>query len=81
MRKASIGLAVLVTAAAGIAALTGSALAGVGNDFAGGGNGGAATNNCANVGVIPIAAGVLGQAGSNNQGCLAGAAGGAASNY
>lgn len=81
MRKASIGVAVLATAAAGTAALTGSALAGIGNDFAAGGQGGTATNNCLNLGVLPIAAGILGQASANGQNCTAGAAGGAASNY
>lgn len=78
MRKASIGLGVLCTAAAATAALTGSALAGIGNDYASGGKGGAAINNCLNLGVVPIAVGVLGQAGSNNQACVADASGGGA---
>lgn len=52
-----------------------------GNDYARGGDGGKAINNCLNVGVLPIAVGALGQADSNSQYCSANASGGDASNY
>jgi hypothetical protein len=59
MRKSSVGVAVLVTATVGSAALGGVALAGGWGDTAigGAGKGGTATNNCLNVGV-PILSGI-----------------------
>jgi hypothetical protein len=57
MRKSTVGVAVLATAAAGSALFGGMALAGGGNSFGGAGTGGTATNNCLNVGV-PILSGI-----------------------
>lgn len=79
MRKTVIAVAAL---AAGTAALTGSAVAGVGNDVATGGAGGAATNNCLNVGLNLLSGlGVAGQGTATGASCAASANGGNAAAY
>ncbi len=82
MRKSSIGVAILATAASGSAVLGGVALATDGNSFAGSGTGGTATNNCLNVGV-PVLSGIgLGGSGvASGASCAAAANGTGGSAY
>jgi hypothetical protein len=79
-RKAAI--AAVAFATVGSTLFGGAALAndgGAGDDITGGagGAGGTATNNCLNLGLVPIALGIAGQADANRQTCTASAPGGA----
>ncbi|MGQ0480575.1 MAG: hypothetical protein ACT4O0_06035 [Pseudonocardia sp.] len=76
MSKTKIGASILATAAAGSAVLGGVALASGSDSYAGSGTGGAATNNCLNIGVDVLSGIGLGGTGvASGASCAADASG------
>ncbi len=80
MSKTKIGAGVLAVASAGSAVLGGVALASGDDSFAGSGVGGAATNNCLNVGVDVLSGIGLGGSGAASGASCAAAANGTGGN-